>query len=179
MFPLCTMSVPGKESDRLLRVLSFNVWYVQLVGRAPLTPQGSRVHLQGPPTAHRSDSCPHCRVQLRHCLPARAVDIQRLRDCQARGAQGPALFALLPHVRMPQYTGSSDAFRGALGSGLAVFTRFPLISAQALPYSLSGSPAHPQDGDFFVNKAAANVVLLHPWLGEVEVWNTHVRCASS
>ena len=61
-----------------------------------------------------------------------------------------------------------------MGSGLAVFTRFPLISAQVLPYSLSGSPAQVFAGDFFVKKAAGNVVILHPLLGEVEIWNTHV-----
>lgn len=66
--------------------------------------------------------------------------------------------------------------RGALGSGLAIFTRFPLISAQALPYSLSGSPAQAFAGDFFVKKAAGNVVILHPLLGEVEIWTNHVGC---
>lgn len=65
-------------------------------------------------------------------------------------------------------------FRGALGSGLAIFTRFPLIGAHALPYSLSGSPAQAFAGDFFVKKAAGNIVILHPVLGEVEIWNTHV-----
>jgi hypothetical protein len=63
---------------------------------------------------------------------------------------------------------------GALGSGLAIFTKFPIISAQALPYSLSGLPLAVIAGDFFVNKAAGSVVVLHPELGEVEIWNTHV-----
>ncbi|KAK8861473.1 hypothetical protein IAR55_002294 [Kwoniella newhampshirensis] len=66
---------------------------------------------------------------------------------------------------------------GALGSGLAIFTRFPLIAAHALPYSLSGSPAQAFAGDFFVKKAAANIVILHPVLGEVEIWNTHMHAA--
>ncbi|ORY29503.1 inositol phosphorylsphingolipid-phospholipase C [Naematelia encephala] len=66
---------------------------------------------------------------------------------------------------------------GALGSGLAIFTRFPIISAQALPYSLSGSPAQVIAGDFFVKKAAGNIVVLHPLLGEVEIWNTHMHAA--
>ena len=64
--------------------------------------------------------------------------------------------------------------RGALGSGLAIFTKFPIVSAEAHPYSLSGCPHHPTEGDFFVNKAAGCIVLLHPYLGEVEVWSTHV-----
>ncbi|KAJ9113848.1 hypothetical protein QFC19_000041 [Naganishia cerealis] len=66
---------------------------------------------------------------------------------------------------------------GALGSGLAILTRYPIISAQALPYSLSGLPLAVIAGDFFVNKAAGNVVILHPELGEVEVWNTHMHAA--
>lgn len=65
--------------------------------------------------------------------------------------------------------------RGALGSGLAIFTRFPLIASQALPFSLSGTPQQPFDGDFFVNKAAGMVVIRHPLLGETEIWNTHVN----
>jgi sphingomyelin phosphodiesterase 2 len=67
---------------------------------------------------------------------------------------------------------------GALGSGLAIFTKFPIISAQALPYSLSGLPLAVIAGDFFVNKAAGSVAILHPDLGEVEIWNTHVRLMS-
>lgn len=63
---------------------------------------------------------------------------------------------------------------GALGSGLAILSKFPVISAQALPYSLSGLPLAVIAGDFFVNKAAGSVVVLHPELGEVEIWNTHV-----
>ncbi len=65
-------------------------------------------------------------------------------------------------------------FRGALGSGLAIFTRFPIISASALPYSLSGVPLHVIAGDFYVNKAAGSIVILHEGLGEVEIWSTHV-----
>ena len=68
---------------------------------------------------------------------------------------------------------------GALGSGLAIFSRFPIISTHTLPYSLSGLPLHVIAGDFFVNKAAGSCVLLHPKLGEVEVWSTHVRQKSA
>ncbi len=68
--------------------------------------------------------------------------------------------------------------RGALGSGLAIFTRYPIISAHALPYSLSGSPYQVIAGDFFVKKAAANVVISHPLLGQIEIWNTHVGCSN-
>lgn len=32
-------------------------------------------------------------------------------------------------------------------------------------------------GDFFVNKAAAKAVVLHPELGEIEIWDTHMHAA--
>lgn len=66
---------------------------------------------------------------------------------------------------------------GALGSGLAVFSKFPILESQALPYHLSGLPSHPVDGDFFVNKAAARVVVNVPGIGECEVWDTHMHAA--
>jgi sphingomyelin phosphodiesterase 2 len=48
-----------------------------------------------------------------------------------------------------------------------------------MPYDLSGTPQQAIAGDFFVNKAAANVVVLHPILGELEIWTTHVSSLSS
>jgi hypothetical protein len=64
---------------------------------------------------------------------------------------------------------------GALGSGLAIFTRYPIISAAIHPYSLNGAPMDVLGGDWFVGKAASNVVILHPLLGQVQVFNTHVE----
>ena len=63
---------------------------------------------------------------------------------------------------------------GAIGSGLAIFTKLPHLYAQAVPYSLSGTPQQAFAGDFYAKKAAGYVVIDHPLLGEVEVWNTHV-----
>lgn len=68
----------------------------------------------------------------------------------------------------------SETLSGALGSGLAIFTRYPLLSAQVLPFDLSGTPQQAFAGDFFVNKAAGKVVVQHPLLGELEIWTTHV-----
>lgn len=64
---------------------------------------------------------------------------------------------------------------GALGSGLVIFSRYPILSATVHPYSLNGSPIDVAAGDWFVGKAAASVVIAHPILGEVQVFNTHVR----
>ena len=70
---------------------------------------------------------------------------------------------------------SSDiSLSGALGAGLVIFSRFPIISATIQPYSLNGSPLDVAGGDWFVGKAAASVLLSHPVLGQVQVFNTHV-----
>lgn len=104
------------------------------------------------------------------------MGVQGLRGDSARSASQSALFEVLPYVSDPSSKSQTIKLttRGALGSGLAIFTRFPMISAQALPYSLSGSPAQAFAGDFFVKKAAGNIVILHPLLGEVEIWTNHV-----
>lgn len=68
--------------------------------------------------------------------------------------------------------------RGALGSGLAIFSKLPMTEAKAMPYSLSGLPSEVIAGDFFVNKAAGRVVVAHPVVGEIEVWNTHMHAGS-
>ncbi|KAK7058522.1 hypothetical protein VNI00_002158 [Paramarasmius palmivorus] len=64
-------------------------------------------------------------------------------------------------------------YSGALGSGLAIFSRFPIVGSTATPYSLNGQPIDVAGGDWFVGKAAVSVVLQHPILGQVQVFNTH------
>ncbi|KAI0275287.1 Endonuclease/exonuclease/phosphatase [Gloeopeniophorella convolvens] len=66
-------------------------------------------------------------------------------------------------------------YSGALGAGLAIFSRFPIVAATIHPYSLNGSPLDVVAGDWFVGKAAASVLITHPILGQVQVFNTHVR----
>ncbi|KAH9178568.1 inositol phosphophingolipids phospholipase C [Lactarius sanguifluus] len=65
-------------------------------------------------------------------------------------------------------------YSGALGAGLAIFSRFPIVAAAIHPYSLNGSPLDVLGGDWFVGKAAASVVIRHPTLGQVQVFNTHL-----
>jgi sphingomyelin phosphodiesterase 2 len=63
---------------------------------------------------------------------------------------------------------------GALGAGLAILSRFPIVSTSVHPYALNGAPMDVAAGDWFVGKAAASVVILHPLLGQVQIFNTHV-----
>ncbi|TFY78793.1 hypothetical protein EWM64_g5217, partial [Hericium alpestre] len=65
-------------------------------------------------------------------------------------------------------------YSGALGAGLAIFTRYPIVGATIQPYSLNGSPIDVAAGDWFVGKAATAVLITHPVLGQVQVFNTHL-----
>ncbi|KAI0828959.1 DNase I-like protein [Trametes gibbosa] len=65
-------------------------------------------------------------------------------------------------------------YSGALGAGLVIFSRFPILAATIHPYSLNGSPIDVAAGDWFVGKAAASIIFVHPLLGHVQVYDTHL-----
>ncbi|KDQ15739.1 hypothetical protein BOTBODRAFT_54609 [Botryobasidium botryosum FD-172 SS1] len=65
-------------------------------------------------------------------------------------------------------------YSGALGSGLAIFSKYPFLKTNVYPYALNGSPLDVAGGDWFVGKAVASAVISHPILNEVEVFNTHM-----
>ncbi|GJJ13208.1 hypothetical protein Clacol_007459 [Clathrus columnatus] len=62
----------------------------------------------------------------------------------------------------------------SLGAGLAIFSKYPIVAASIHPYSLNGSPLDVTGGDWYVGKSAASVVINHPVLGDVEIFNTHL-----
>ncbi|GLB35805.1 putative endonuclease/Exonuclease/phosphatase family protein [Lyophyllum shimeji] len=74
----------------------------------------------------------------------------------------------------PRLPNSKFFYSGALGAGLAIFSRYPIISTSIHPYSLNGAPIDVAAGDWFVGKAAASVVILHPTLAQVSIFNTHL-----
>ncbi|PRP77395.1 hypothetical protein PROFUN_14401 [Planoprotostelium fungivorum] len=61
----------------------------------------------------------------------------------------------------------------ALGAGLAIFSKHPIIDTNLKPYALNNSPLHILEGDWIVGKAAASAVIRHPLAGDIEVFNTH------
>ncbi|KAH7886031.1 Endonuclease/exonuclease/phosphatase [Phlebopus sp. FC_14] len=63
---------------------------------------------------------------------------------------------------------------GALGSGLAIFTKWPIMASSITPYSLNGEPIDVSGGDWFVGKAVGSVTIFHPTIGEVQIFNTHL-----
>jgi len=138
------MATNSPESN--LRVLSFNCWGLKYVAK------------------HR--------VQR---IRAIAVALEKA-QYDIVGLQELWVFADYEHIRskllkaMPY---SKFFHSGALGSGLAIFSKFPIQSAYVYPYSLNGNPIDVISGDWFVGKAAASVLLSHPVLGLLEILNTH------
>jgi sphingomyelin phosphodiesterase 2 len=63
---------------------------------------------------------------------------------------------------------------GALGSGLMILSRFPIISSRIYRYPLNGTPLHVIQGDWYVGKSAAAAVIDLGEAGIAEVFNTHV-----
>ncbi|KAJ7675355.1 Endonuclease/exonuclease/phosphatase [Mycena rosella] len=73
------------------------------------------------------------------------------------GLQEIWVFADYEHVRdsvLKRLPYSKFFYSGALGSGLALFSRFPIIGTSVHPYSLNGTPIDVGGGDWFVGKAA-------------------------
>jgi hypothetical protein len=68
--------------------------------------------------------------------------------------------------------------RGALGAGVAILSRFPILETSSFSYTHNGSPIDVAKGDWIVGKGLFSVLLEHPVLYEVEVFNTHVRYLS-
>ncbi|KAJ6503272.1 inositol phosphophingolipids phospholipase C [Mycena vitilis] len=87
------------------------------------------------------------------------------------------VFADYEHVRdavVKRLPYSKFFYSGALGSGLALLSRFPIIGTSVHPYSLNGTPIDVGGGDWFVGKAAVSITVSHPILGQVQVFNTHL-----
>ncbi|KAG0041688.1 hypothetical protein BGZ83_001445 [Gryganskiella cystojenkinii] len=66
---------------------------------------------------------------------------------------------------------------GLFGSGLAVFSKFPIQSVALNRFKLNGDPYWFLHGDWFDGKSCASCVIEHPVVGEIEVFNTHFHAA--
>ncbi|OAC99274.1 hypothetical protein MUCCIDRAFT_148779, partial [Mucor lusitanicus CBS 277.49] len=63
---------------------------------------------------------------------------------------------------------------GTLGSGLAILSRFPILSSSYLKFTLAGKPLKVFQGDFYVGKGCGSVCIDHPQVGLIDVYTTHV-----
>jgi sphingomyelin phosphodiesterase 2 len=70
-------------------------------------------------------------------------------------------------------------FAGFLGSGLAIFSRWPILSTSMYPFGLNGRPIAIWRGDWYAGKGVGTALIRHPSGTLMEVFNTHVclqRC---
>lgn len=66
-------------------------------------------------------------------------------------------------------------YSGALGSGLAIFSKYPIISTAYHPYVLNGKPLKLLHCDYYVGKGCATATVDHPQLGLLDIYNTHLH----
>lgn len=83
--------------------------------------------------------------------------------------------SLLAKRRCAQF--HTFCYSGALGAGVAILSRYPVIETSSFSYSHNGSPIDVASGDWIVGKGLFSVLLSHPILDEVEIFNTHVCSA--
>ena len=62
---------------------------------------------------------------------------------------------------------------GIFGSGLAIFSRFPIVDAGFMRYSLAGRPERMAHGDWYAGKGVALARIKHSRLGIINIFNTH------
>lgn len=63
---------------------------------------------------------------------------------------------------------------GVVGSGLAVFSKYPIVEAWWKGFTLTGKAHRLFDGDWYAGKGIGAVRIRHPTIGLIDVFNTHV-----
>ena len=82
----------------------------------------------------------------------------------------PYIYELETHLFL------SFSFSGVIGSGVCVFSRYPIIDAFAYRYSLNGYMYNITHGDWFGGKAIGYCVIDHP-KQPIHFFTTHVSKA--
>lgn len=148
-----SFEMAASASTSKLNVLSLNCWGLKFVSKL----RKERLHAIGTYLAN---------------LPN--LDIVGLQEIWVREDYDDV------RLQVEKTLGYSKFFNaGVFGAGLAIFSRFPIVETSYFPYSLNGKPQYFWHGDYFVGKGLASAVVKHPTLGEVEVFNTHVRLIMS
>jgi endonuclease/exonuclease/phosphatase family metal-dependent hydrolase len=71
------------------------------------------------------------------------------------------------------YPYSHYYLRGRIGSGLAIFSKHPIVRVGFHSYSLNGRPTKIFDGDWFAEKGVAHARIQHP-KGTIDIFTTHL-----
>ncbi|QRV80431.1 endonuclease/exonuclease/phosphatase family protein [Ceratobasidium sp. AG-Ba] len=137
------------HDDTRIRVLTFNCWGLRFVSQHRL----ARVNA----------------IAERILNAAPAYDIVALQELWLKSDH-----ALVAEIVAPVLPHSTVFYSGAFGSGLSLFSRFPIEQAQMHPFALAGDPIDVLGGDWFVGKGVAAATLSHPILGHVELLTSHM-----
>lgn len=141
----------GSSPPKQLRVLTLNVWGLAFFSKLR--------NVRIPAIAARLASSDYDIVALQE-IWCESTDWRQLRDrC---------------HIKFPY---SKFFFTGAFGSGLAILSKFPIVSTHTHPYSLNGHPVMVHHGDWIVAKAAGCATIEIEGLGLVDFWVTHTVAA--
>ncbi|KAG9070828.1 phospholipase C type enzyme [Linnemannia hyalina] len=101
-----------------------------------------------------------------NCCPG--YDIVGLQEVWA-----PQDFILVREIVKDVLPYSKHWTSGLFGSGLATFSKYPIVSSSLTRFALNGDPWPVWQGDWYDGKSCGSVVVAHPGVGEIEVFNTH------
>ncbi|EGU13525.1 Inositol phosphophingolipids phospholipase C [Rhodotorula toruloides ATCC 204091] len=162
------------QSQKRLRVLSLNCWGLWLVAdkrRQRIEAIADWIaHSSSPLAASSYSSERHAGGIEEQGEVGEGYDVVALQELWVRSdyehVAERAKEAGLVHSRF--------FYSGAIGSGLAILSRHPIVSAFVSPYPLNGFPLHFIEGDFFAGKAVCGVCVDVEGVGKVDVLNTHM-----
>ncbi|CAE7117612.1 unnamed protein product [Rhizoctonia solani] len=142
-------SIVVDRDESNIRVLTFNCWGLRFVSQqrlARITAIADRILNASP-----------------------AYDVVALQELWLKSDH-----ALIAEAVAPVLPYSTVFYSGAFGSGLSLFSRYPIEQAQMHPFALAGDPIDVLGGDWFVGKGVAAATLSHPVLGHVELLTSHM-----
>ncbi|KAF8713701.1 DNase I-like protein, partial [Rhizoctonia solani] len=143
-----TLAASDRDESNI-RVLTFNCWGLRFVSQ------------------HRLARVTAIADRILNASPA--YDVVALQELWLKSDH-----ALIAEAVAPVLPYSTVFYSGAFGSGLSLFSRYPIEQAQMHPFALAGDPIDVLGGDWFVGKGVAAATLAHPVLGHVELLTSHM-----
>ncbi|KAF9201207.1 phospholipase C type enzyme, partial [Haplosporangium sp. Z 27] len=83
-------------------------------------------------------------------------------------------FLVLRNVVRDTFPFGKHWVSGLFGSGLAIFSKYPILNTSLRRYALNGDPGHIFHGDWFDGKCCVSAIVAHPVIGDIQVFNTHL-----
>ncbi|GAA5910642.1 hypothetical protein JCM6882_001047 [Rhodosporidiobolus microsporus] len=158
----------AQEGQKKLKVLSLNCWGLWLVANKRQERLAAIADWIASSSGGRRDSY-HSESSEAEAL-GEGYDVIALQELWVR-----ADFDLVAErAKEAGLVHSRFFYSGAIGSGLALLSRYPITAAFVSPYPLNGFPLHFIEGDFFAGKAVCGITVEVPGVGRVDVLNTHM-----